>query len=255
MECPICLESSNSPISQCVNGHIICFLCRQKTLRCPVCRVRLGQGRCLFADEINKILRDNFDVKINDSELEVTRRENLNLRERLFGRKDDKKRETHRKICTKPRRLLLTKLFFGGIEKAASMETLTVPKALNENQQHFYQQLNINDRKRSVSTSELSMENHNPHDNDHLSVPDTPVWGGSTDSMSNSQITCPLAKRLGCKETFTPDMLIDHVSRTHSSPIIHFYGGTAKIPYPLPFDATAIYLLDHSGETFIYQVL
>lgn len=40
LECPVCLESSTPPVSQCVHGHLLCVGCRPKTERCPVCRVR-----------------------------------------------------------------------------------------------------------------------------------------------------------------------------------------------------------------------
>lgn len=49
---------------QCVNGHIICQKCRPKTLRCPMCRVQLGRGRCLLADKVLRYLHNNSSVKI-----------------------------------------------------------------------------------------------------------------------------------------------------------------------------------------------
>ena len=58
LECPVCLESAAPPVSQCVHGHLLCFGCRLKSQRCPVCRVRLGQGRCLLADKSHRALVD-----------------------------------------------------------------------------------------------------------------------------------------------------------------------------------------------------
>ena len=58
LECPVCLESAAPPVSQCVHGHLLCFGCRLKTARCPVCRVRLGQGRCLLADKSHRALAE-----------------------------------------------------------------------------------------------------------------------------------------------------------------------------------------------------
>lgn len=81
LECPVCLESASSPVSQCVHGHILCAGCRAKTPRCPVCRVRLGQGRCLLADQVQRNIREAFDEESPD---------NSSLREKLFGRNNKK---------------------------------------------------------------------------------------------------------------------------------------------------------------------
>lgn len=84
LECPVCLETATSPVSQCVHGHILCVGCRTKTPRCPVCRVRLGQGRCLLADEVQRNIREAFeDSRIASG---ATNSTNCSLRERLFGK-------------------------------------------------------------------------------------------------------------------------------------------------------------------------
>ncbi|CRK88692.1 CLUMA_CG002405, isoform A [Clunio marinus] len=66
MECPICMEIPTSPSHtfQCVNGHIVCSNCRPKTLRCPMCRVQMGRGRCLVADKILRYLQTNSMIRI-----------------------------------------------------------------------------------------------------------------------------------------------------------------------------------------------
>lgn len=56
--------ASPSHTYQCVNGHIVCEKCRPKTLRCPLCRVQLGRGRCLVADKILTYLHNNSTIKI-----------------------------------------------------------------------------------------------------------------------------------------------------------------------------------------------
>lgn len=58
------IPSSSARTFQCVNGHIVCEKCRPKTLRCPMCRVQMGRGRCLVADKILRYLQNNSTVKI-----------------------------------------------------------------------------------------------------------------------------------------------------------------------------------------------
>jgi len=80
MECPVCMETPapSSYTYQCVNGHIVCQKCRLNTLRCPLCRVQLGRGRCLVADKILQYLHNNSSVKIGlicDSEKTLSKME------------------------------------------------------------------------------------------------------------------------------------------------------------------------------------
>lgn len=58
------IPASPSHTYQCVNGHIVCEKCRPKTLRCPMCRVQMGRGRCLVADKILSYLQNNSAIKI-----------------------------------------------------------------------------------------------------------------------------------------------------------------------------------------------
>ena len=39
LECPVCFETSQKPIYQCIEGHLICSICRLKVASCPVCKV------------------------------------------------------------------------------------------------------------------------------------------------------------------------------------------------------------------------
>merc|ERR1712150_325672 len=41
LECPVCLERPARPIYQCLNGHLICWLCYFQVEKCPVCRKNL----------------------------------------------------------------------------------------------------------------------------------------------------------------------------------------------------------------------
>lgn len=286
LECPVCLENVTSPVSQCVHGHILCVDCRPKTSRCPVCRVRLGQGRCLVAEKVQRVIRDIFHGSTDVTENGTASSTNKNLMERLFGsRYKASVTKTHQKnldVLSKTRRLLLKKLFLGGIEKAASTENLTtvsrqtedvlpIHRSIQVDRDDFnVEKLSSHDRTKSASTGELSSENRNcpiivttSCESDvgslnttrsmTLSVPHTPTWGGSTDSISNVHLICPLSKFKNCGEILTSNILIEHLSISHEGPQVHFYSGKIQIPFPLPFGSEALYVLHHAGDTFFFQ--
>ncbi|KAM0736229.1 E3 ubiquitin-protein ligase DIS1 [Formica fusca] len=280
LECPICLESAAPPVSQCVHGHILCVICRPKTSRCPVCRVRLGQGRCLLADKLHIVLRDAFNVN-NDETLNKTpvASEHCNLRDQLFG-KNNKKQETSvlnrsKNNCTmlKPRQFLLARLLLGSREKAISADNLSRVSEISEGAAAISNEmtdanslrLSLNDRTKSASTGELSRDSEarinesssqivelsaTNTSRQSLSLPQTPIWGSSTDSMSCVQLTCPLLQ--SCRELVTADSLLEHI-RTHALPQIHFYSGSARIPLPLPFGQNAFYIFHHGSNIFFFQ--
>ncbi|XP_043790452.1 uncharacterized protein LOC122713769 isoform X1 [Apis laboriosa] len=273
LECPICLENSLSPVSQCVHGHIICVGCRSRTSRCPICRVRLGQGRCLLADKLNKIFRDIFDIK--DNLYNKAECHTKNLRDRLFGKIKKKEltqvAEKTNGINSKTCQLLLTKLFRGGLEKAASADNLTIVS--NEKSKanvpfinHIDERLNLYDRTKSASTGELSKERSvgnnylqinapNISSNNSLisNISPTLVWGDSIDSISCTQIICPLLKQSGCKNIITPDAVLEHLNEIHEVPQVHFYSICAKLPIPLPFGSEAVYILHYGEDLFFFQ--
>lgn len=280
MECPICLESAAPPVSQCVHGHILCVVCRPKTSRCPVCRVRLGQGRCLLADKLHRALRDAFNT---DNELidKASTTDRCNLRDQLFG-KGSKRKETpvgnrSKNNCatSKPRQFLLARLLLGGREKAASVDNLirvsemsreatTIPDGMT-NVNSLRVRLSLNDRTKSASTGELSRDNE-AHVNDSssqfvessamnvshqsLSLSQTPIWGGSTDSVSCIQLPCLLQS---CREVVTFDSLLEHIM-THAVPQVHFYAENVRIPLPLPFGRDALYIFHRGSNMFFFQV-
>ncbi|XP_024880622.1 uncharacterized protein LOC112460252 [Temnothorax curvispinosus] len=277
LECPICLESAAPPVSQCVHGHILCVVCRPKTTHCPVCRVRLGQGRCLLADKLHRALRDAFNM--DNAKAPVTT-DRYNLHDQLFG-KSSKRQETpvvnqSKNNCAtlKPRQFLLARLLLGGREKAASVDNLTrasemskeaaIPNGMTDTN-NLPVRLSLNDRAKSASTGELSRDNE-VHVNDassqivessamnvsqqSLSLPRTPIWGGSTDSVSGIQLTCPLLE--SCREVVTSDSLMEHI-RIHAVPQVHFHSGNARIPLPLPFGRDALYIFHHGNNMFFFQ--
>lgn len=273
------MESAAPPVSQCVHGHILCVICRPKTSRCPVCRVRLGQGRCLLADKLHTVLRTAFNVNNDETlnKIPVTS-EHCNLRDQLFG-KNNKKRETpvinSSKNCTmlKPRQFLLARLLLGNRERAVSADNLTRVSEISEEAAAIPNEtidannlrLSLNDRTKSASTGELSRGseariNDSPSriaelpattSRQSLSLPQTPIWGGSTDSMSCVQLICPLLQ--SCKELVTADSLLEHI-KTHSLPQIHFYSESVRIPLPLPFGHDAFYIFHHGSNIFFFQV-
>lgn len=55
LECTVCLYiPTSTPVHRCNNGHIVCHVCRPKLLKetCPVCRIKLGNLRCLTSEKI-----------------------------------------------------------------------------------------------------------------------------------------------------------------------------------------------------------
>ena len=55
LECTVCLSApTETPVYRCDNGHIICHVCRTRLLKdkCPVCRIELGNLRCLTSEKI-----------------------------------------------------------------------------------------------------------------------------------------------------------------------------------------------------------
>ena len=54
LECTVCLTTPTSPpVHRCNNGHIICHVCRPQLTKekCPVCRIQLGNLRCLTTEK------------------------------------------------------------------------------------------------------------------------------------------------------------------------------------------------------------
>lgn len=205
--------------------------------------------------------------------------EHCNLRDQLFG-KNSKKRETpvvssskNNCITLKPRQFLLTRLL-GNREKAVSADNLIRVSEISEEAAAIPDEttdannlrLSLNDRTKSASTGELSRDSQ-ARINDSssqimelsatntsrqsLSLPQTPIWGGSTDSISCIQLTCPLLQ--SCRELVTADSLLEHI-KTHALPQIHFYSGSARMPLPLPFGHDAFYIFHHGNNIFFFQV-
>lgn len=229
----------------------------------------------MLADKLNKIFRDIFDIK--DNLYNKAECHTKNLRDRLFG-KNKKKELTQvvgktNGINSKTCQLLLTKLFRGGLEKATSADNLTVS---NEKSKAYInlnidERLNLYDRTKSASTGELSKETIKNIDNNHLqinapnisvssnnslmsNISTTLIWGDSIDSISCTQIICPLLKQSGCKNIITSDAVLEHLSEIHDIPQVHFYSICAKLPIPLPFGSEAVYILHYGEDLFFFQV-
>eukprot|EP01083_Nonionella_stella_P293154 996938_1 len=58
-ECPVCFEEFTNAIYQCVEGHLLCHLCRPKFTLCPTCRVSLE------TNIRNRILEQILSTKTN----------------------------------------------------------------------------------------------------------------------------------------------------------------------------------------------
>lgn len=169
-------------------------------------------------------------------------------------------------------------LLTGGFDKAVSADNLTVTnlqETRNFNTTEITApcrrlgELTQNDRAKSASTGELSRNDETrinetlQHLGDrkgfkssagHLSVPQTPTWGGSTESMTNNSFLCPLASKTHCREPCNYENYIEHLGRNHLYNQIHFWRSDATIPIPLPFDTDSLYIIHHHGELFFFNV-
>ena len=104
--------------------------------------------------------------------------------------------------------------------------------------------LKINAPNVSVSSNNSLMSN----------ISTTPIWRDSIDSISCTEIICPLLKQSGCKNIITSDAVLEHLSEIHEIPQVHFYSICAKLPIPLPFGSEAVYILHYGEDLFFFQV-
>lgn len=78
LECPVCLDTIPPPVSQCLNGHLVCSRCRLRAEKCPVCRQRYSSGRSLIAEQVFGAITETFRVRAGEEG-------DAKLREQLFG--------------------------------------------------------------------------------------------------------------------------------------------------------------------------
>ena len=95
LECVICLDVSKrhsvDPVYQCENGHILCRICRQKVVDCPICRVPLGTSRNLAVEKVLSICPRSCEFREHGCTLKLNK----------------EAADSHRKICKyKPLRCL-----------------------------------------------------------------------------------------------------------------------------------------------------
>ncbi|XP_030026705.2 E3 ubiquitin-protein ligase sina isoform X1 [Manduca sexta] len=57
LECPVCLEWMEPPISQCRRGHLVCSRCRARLASCPVCRTMFSSVRNRAMEGVAEMLR------------------------------------------------------------------------------------------------------------------------------------------------------------------------------------------------------
>ncbi|XP_015176241.1 PREDICTED: uncharacterized protein LOC107066279, partial [Polistes dominula] len=259
LECPVCLERAVSPISQCINGHIICFKCKQRTSKCPMCRVPLGHGRCLLAEKLWKVIFDIFDT--NHEVDKFNKSSSKNLTEYLFGNLNKlnitKLHEKNTNVSYKLKRSLLTKLFHGG--KAASTENLAMAthsnnelsrlesnNVTNNNNNNNLQRLTLNDRLKSASTSRIPLKQVNREMVDerelqsNISIQFRSMyidWNFMLDRVLSSStisrlLSCPFYIQKKCQIVLNINKLLDHLIMYHNSKIVHIRDGKFKIDIP-----------------------
>ncbi|CAG5035806.1 unnamed protein product [Parnassius apollo] len=57
LECPVCLEWMEPPMSQCRRGHLVCGRCRSRLSACPVCRTAFSSVRNRAMEGVAEMLR------------------------------------------------------------------------------------------------------------------------------------------------------------------------------------------------------
>ncbi|XP_046960649.1 uncharacterized protein LOC124530509 [Vanessa cardui] len=57
LECPVCLEWMEPPMSQCRRGHLVCGRCRARLAACPVCRTAFSSVRNRAMEAVAEMLR------------------------------------------------------------------------------------------------------------------------------------------------------------------------------------------------------
>ncbi|KOB71436.1 E3 ubiquitin-protein ligase [Operophtera brumata] len=71
LECPVCLEWMEPPMSQCRRGHLVCCRCRARLASCPVCRTTFSsvRNRAMEGEQHTNMLkvgsRQRFGIKVN----------------------------------------------------------------------------------------------------------------------------------------------------------------------------------------------
>ncbi|CAG9785208.1 unnamed protein product [Diatraea saccharalis] len=57
LECPVCLEWMEPPMSQCRRGHLVCGRCRARLASCPVCRTTFSSVRNRAMEGVAEMVR------------------------------------------------------------------------------------------------------------------------------------------------------------------------------------------------------
>ncbi|GBP32828.1 E3 ubiquitin-protein ligase SIAH1 [Eumeta japonica] len=57
LECPVCLEFMEPPMSQCRRGHLVCSSCRARIISCPICRTAFSSVRNRAMEAVSEIVR------------------------------------------------------------------------------------------------------------------------------------------------------------------------------------------------------
>lgn len=57
LECPVCMEWMEAPITQCRRGHLVCGTCRKRLDACPVCRTPFSSVRNRAMEDVAGVLR------------------------------------------------------------------------------------------------------------------------------------------------------------------------------------------------------
>ncbi len=77
LDCPGCHQVPIPPIILCLEGHSVCFKCRSRLDRCPLCAREFSTARNLLAEELIQCLsrkcpnaKEGCDMVLSQSEWE-----------------------------------------------------------------------------------------------------------------------------------------------------------------------------------------
>lgn len=286
LECPICLETIPAPAHQCVNGHLICFKCRIKTEKCPVCRIKLSRGRSLLADQVYNSLIDAFDLRNQ----EESKRRKI-LKQKLFGHKNgstkNKIPDVKFSIINSPASKFLNKIMKTG--KCSSAENLSMTsstekiskllltpqddlhlglksKSLSSNEifeidaQHFTRTPSILSSRpgsglldvQSLTYSKKSASCHGSADDFHKKLM-AEIKNKELLLREKENCCCPCDPT--CENEMTPSTLMKHIQEYHEGPVLHFLKPRVELLLPLPYPNTTVLTVTSYNTVFIIKIL
>lgn len=284
LECPICLDTIPAPAYQCVNGHLICLMCRVKTEKCPVCRIKLSRGRSLLADQVYNSLIDAFDLRGQ----EESKRRKI-LKQKLFGPKNTSskniKPDIKINLLNSPTCKFLNRLMRSG--KCSSAENLTTTDACEKNSKllNTLDELHSGLKAKSLSSNEIFRIDGQTFSRTTSVLSSRPGSGllevqpllyskrpasyhGSAEDLykqmgsdfrkdetlqQNENCHCPCDP--DCENEVTTSSVLKHIQEYHEGPLLHFFRPQVELELPLLYAPTTVLTVTSYSTVFIIKIL